>query len=99
VDELLPDRATLGDVWRYLAACGACIQENPFCLCRKIVRRSGKPLSLGKLMTCLDIFSDVGLIRLHRFHKYIRIELVPNTGKADLNQSKTMQILLQAKES
>ena len=99
VDELLPDRATLGDVWRYLATCGACIQENPFCLCRKIVRRSGKPLSLGKLMTCLDIFSDVGLIRLHRFHKYIRIELVPNTGKADLNQSKTMQILLQAKES
>ena len=99
VDELLPDRATLGDVWRYLATCGACIQENPFCLCRKIVRRSGKPLSLGKLMTCLDIFSDVGLIRLHRFHKYIRIELVPNTGKADLNHSKTMQILLQAKES
>ena len=99
VDELLPDRTTLGDVWRYLATCGACIQENPFCLCRKIVRRSGKPLSLGKLMTCLDIFSDVGLIRLHRFHKYIRIELVPNTGKADLNQSKTMQILLQAKES
>ena len=99
VDELLPDRATLGDVWRYLATCGTCIQENPFCLCRKIVRRSGKPLSLGKLMTCLDIFSDVGLIRLHRFHKYIRIELVPNTGKADLNQSKTMQILLQAKES
>ena len=56
-------------------------------------------LVMEKLLVCLDVFSDVGLIRLHRFHKYIRIELVPNTGKADLNQSKTMQILLQAKES
>ena len=98
-DALIPDRTTLGDVWRYLAAGGGTIQENPICLCRKIVRRSGRPLSLGKLLTCLDIFADVGLLRHQRLHKYIIIELSRTTGKADLSQSKTMQILLQKKRS
>ena len=94
---LLPDRVTLGDVWRYLAAAGPSIRENPVCLCRKIVRRSGRPLSVGKLLTCLDIFADVGLLQTHRLHKYIRIDLSHTGGKADLNQSKTMQLLLRAK--
>ena len=99
VDQLLPDRTTLADVWRYLAASGGSIQENPICLCRKIVRRSGRPLSLGRLLTCLDIFADVGLLRHQRLHKYILIELQPTSGKADLNKSKTMQTLRRMKES
>ena len=97
---LTPDRATLADVWRYLAARGGTIQESPICLCRKIVRRSGRPLSLGKMLVCLDIFADVGLLRHQRMHKYIIIELNPATGgKADLNKSKTLQNLLRMKES
>ena len=98
-DQLLPDRAMLADVWRYLAASGSRIQENPICLCRKIVRRSGRPLSLGRMLTCLDIFADVGLLRHQRLHKYIIIELNQTSGKADLNQSATMQTLLRRKES
>ena len=94
---LLPDRVTLGDVWRYLAAAGPSIRENPICLCRKIVRRSGRPLSVGKMLTCLDIFADVGLLQTQRLHKYIRIDLSQTNGKADLNQSQTMQLLLRAK--
>ena len=96
---LLPDRVTLGDVWRYLAVSGPSIQENPICLCRKIVRRSGRPLSVGKLLTCLDIFADVGLLQTQRLHKYIRIDLKHTSGKADLNKSQTMQLLLRAKGS
>ena len=97
---LLPDRTTLATVWRYLAA-SRCpqIQESPMCLCRKIVRWSGTPLSLGQLLTCLDIFSDVGLLTTQRLHKYMTISLTPGTGKADLNQSQTMQCLIQVKES
>ena len=92
---LLPDRSTLATVWRYLAACsGESIQESPMCLCRKIVRWSGKPLELEQLMTCLDIFRDVGLLQQQRMHKYITIRLTPGTEKADLNQSATMQLLL-----
>lgn len=97
---LLPERATLAMVWRYLAASPIpTIQESPLCLCRKIVRRTGMPLSLGQMMTCLDIFRDVGLLEIHRLHKYITIRLTPGTEKADLNKSKTMQRLLRAKES
>ena len=68
------------------------------CLLRKIVRWSGQPLTLGKMLTCLDIFSDVGLIQIQRLHKYMTIELLPCQQKADLNTSKTMQILLAAQE-
>ena len=97
--ELCPDRAKLGMLWRYLAANGENLQEEPVCLCRKIVRWSGMSLSLGQMMTCLDIFADVGLLRYERHHKYIAIELTPGPGKADLNTSATMQKLLRGKES
>ena len=96
---LLPDRATLALVWRYLAAVAAPIQESPMCLCRKIVRWSGTALSLEQLLTCLDIFCDVGLLDTQRLHKYLSIRLTPGGGKADLNRSQTMQRLLHAKES
>ncbi len=99
---LLPDRNTLGMVWRYLAAAPAgTIEESPLCLCRKIVRWTGRPLSLGQLLTCLDIFRDVELLELKRQHKYITIRLTPGDKKADLHASPTMQRLLHliAKES
>jgi single-stranded-DNA-specific exonuclease len=98
-EALLPDRATLAMVWRYLAAGGGTVQESPMCLCRKIVRWSDQELSLGKLLTCLDIFADVGLLETQRLHKNLTIRLTPGSGKADLNESPTMQLLLQAKES
>ena len=98
-DMLLPDRATLALVWRYLSAGGGTVTESPMCLCRKIVRWSGEALELGQLLTCLDIFSDVGLLETHRLHKNLTIRLTPGDEKADLTRSRTMQILLNAKES
>ena len=95
---LLPDRRTLALVWRYLAAADP-VQESPMCLCRKIVRWSGCAMSLGQLLTCLDIFRDVGLLEIQRKHKYISIRLTPGDQKADLSRSQTMQRLLHAKES
>lgn len=98
--QLLPSRAMLANVWRYLASVpGSAIQEAPVCLCRKIVRWSGQPMNLGQMMTCLDIFRDVGLIQQQRMHKYMTIRLTPGSSKADLNRSRTMQLLLQWKES
>jgi len=97
--ELLPDRAILAMVWRYLAASPAAIEESPICLCRKIVRWAGKPLNLSQMMTCLDIFQDVNLLEITRIHKQLHIRLTPGSQKADLTASQTMQRLLQAKES
>ena len=98
--QLLPDRAVLGQIWRYLAAhASSGLQETPICLCRKIVRWTGQPLSMGVLLTSLDIFRDVGLLQTQRLHKYITIHLVPQQDKVDLQASQTMQRLLQAKEN
>ena len=95
---LLPDRKMLALVWRYLDAANP-VQESPMCLCRKIVRWSRQPLNLGQMLTCLDIFRDVGLLTVQRQHKYVSIRLTPGEGKADLSRSQTMQRLLHAKES
>ena len=97
--DLLPDRAMLGMIWRYLSAAGPePIREAPVCLCRKIVRWSALPLSLGKLLVCLDIFSDVGLVELEQQQKFITVRIIPRQDKADLQSSKTMQQLLAAKD-
>jgi len=97
---LLPDRSTLATIWRYLSSLGCdTIEEAPICLCRKIVRWSNTPLSLGCMMTCLDIFADVGLLQTQRLHKSMIIRLTPGTQKADLTQSQTMRRLLLLKES
>ncbi len=91
---LIPTRSILATVWRYLASVpGDVIRESPVCLCRKIVRWSGRSLDLEQMMTCLDIFRDVGLLQQQRMHKYMTIRLTPRPQKADLNQSATMQLL------
>ena len=99
-DALLLERSSLALVWRYLASRSEpAIQETPMCLCRKIVRWSNVALSLSQLLTCLDIFSDVGLLQMQKLHKYIIIRLTPSSTKADLTASATMQQLLHVKES
>ncbi len=96
--ELLPSRATLAMIWRYLAGCGGQLREEPMCLCRKIVRWSDTSLSLEQMLTCLDIFADVGLLQATRHTKYITVRLLPCETKADLSASRTMQRLMAAKE-
>ncbi len=91
---LLPGRNTLAAVWKYLRGVGSPVRETPACLCRKIVRWAGIPLSLGQLLVCLDIFSEVGLLQLTHEHKYLMITLTDSGRKADLQSSKTMQRLL-----
>ena len=97
---LLPDRAMLAAVWKYLASTGSdTIRENPLCLYRKILRRAGLPMELGQMLACLDIFADVSLLRLQKLNKHYIITLTAPEKKADLFASPTMQRLLQAKES
>lgn len=97
--QLLPDRNTLALVWRYLAALpGGCLRDTPQSLCRKFVRATEEPMSLGKLLTCLDIFADVELLELNWDHKYITVRLTNTDQKADLNRSRTMQRLCAVKE-
>ena len=95
---LLPERAVLANVWRYLSGYDT-IRETPDCLLRKIVRRCGAPMSLAQMLVCLDIFRDVALLRYQREGKYLHIYPAAVREKADLQQSVTLQRLLQLKES
>ena len=97
--ELQLDRETQGMIWRYLLRQGSEVRETPMSLCRKIVRWADKPLSLEKMLTCLDIFRDVGLLTLQHQHKYISVRINANAEKTDLNLSPTLQKILQVKES
>lgn len=96
-ERLLPTRETLTLVWRYISAQSKAREENPLCLCRKIVRWGNKDLSLAQMLICLDIFTDVGLIHITRHTQNFTIHLLPNEGKRDLNESATMQRLLGVK--
>ena len=96
-ERLLPDRKIQGAVWRYIAA-DPMLKDSPGCVCRKIVRKYGIPMSLGQMLTCLDMFADVGLLALERQNKYILVRPLPVTQKADLTKSETMQLLLRVKE-
>ena len=57
------------------------------------------PLSTEKLLVCLDIFKDVRLLQVQRQKKHLLIHLLPTDGKADLQESRTMQKLMNAKGS
>ena len=96
---LTPTRQQQADVWRYLAGCGGVVREAPACLCRKIVRRSGRSLDLPLMLVCLDLFAEAGLLRIERQQRYFTITLTSTGGKADLNQCRTMQMLRRLKES
>ena len=86
-------------IWRYLAAAPeGHLTESPDCLCRKIVRWSDTALSLEMLLTCLNIFADVGLLETRRLHRCLDIRLLPVQQKADLQQSATLQHLMRMKE-
>ena len=96
---IMPDRALQGAIWRYLISRGEVVCETPMSLCRKIACCTGKELRLEKLLTCLDVFADVGLIQLERQHKFLFVRADMHAEKKDLSLSSTMQRLLQAKES
>ena len=95
---LIPDRATLGHVWRYISSYDS-LRETPDCLLRKIVRRCGVAMDISQMLVCLDMFRDVSLLHYQRTGKYLKIQPASAQEKADLQRSATLQKLLQMKES
>lgn len=97
---LTPDRARLACVWRYLASLpGGAAEDTPVCLCRKIVRRTGMPLSLSQFMICVDIFAQLELLEKTVTQKTLTLRLLPTEDKRDLQSSPILQALIAAKES
>ncbi len=90
---LLPPRADFVAVWRYLCANAhdGALTDDLACMQRKLMR-AGAPLPLGRMMICLDVLHERGLITLERRRYAAQIRITAGGGKVDLTQS---PILLQ----
>ena len=87
--QLCPNRPELVAIWRYLASQsgGQPLTVDPVWLYRELRRVSRYPLSLGKLLLSLDVFSELGLLTVEPDGDRLRIALIPGAPKADLNNS------------
>ena len=92
---LLPERRDFAQVWRYLErTCASGPMETPVDhLLRQMNRNQNSRCSCGKVLVCLQVMDDRGLIRVKFTDRSARVELCPTTGKVDLEQAQLMQLL------
>ncbi len=92
---LLPSREEFVDLWRYLkgrAAPGP-IEESAPRLVRNLSHACGRRGAGVRVMVCLEVFHERGLIRMERTADRLRIHLCAVEGKVDLNESRIIKNL------
>ena len=99
-ESLLPQRPDFTAVWRYLIShqSDGCVREDFDCLCRKILRHTGAACSMSRIRICLDVFDEMGLIRLEQMPKYLSITITARGKKVDLNKSAIIRQLERCKQ-
>ena len=97
--KLLPARAEFVAVWRYLMANNhdGLLQEEFLCMSRKIARCAGLPITVARTRVCLDVFAERGLIEMQNCVKQLRIRIVSDGRKVDLDESPIVRSLRAAK--
>ncbi len=97
--ELLPDRKEFSCLWRYLAAQeGPTIREDGVTLSRKLQRFSGQEIPPQRLLMCLEVFRERGLLMLkHTAEGLLSITLSAANKKVDLNESPLLTELIKKK--
>ncbi len=85
---LLPTRAELGALWRYLGRRGGrSMSVTARRLSRDLARETGHPISLSRILAGLDVFSELGLIEMVRFGENLTIIPAEILEKRDLSDS------------
>ena len=87
-----PDRNDLARVWRYISSRSRRFAEEADTLLPEMALRTGVP-AYGRILVCLRVFDELGLIRLQRQEESLDIRIPRFEGKADLNESKILQRL------
>lgn len=84
-----PDRKEFASVYRTLK------RENGYCGAPELLlpRIPAPAPGLEKLLTVLDVFAELGLIRLKKSAGTYAVELIPQKGKTSLLNSKIMRSL------
>lgn len=89
---LLPSRADLGRVWRYLTGRARRFDEEADTLLPVIALRAGVPVP-GRVWVCLRVLDELELIRLRETGGLMEITIPRFEGKADLTRSTLLQKL------
>ena len=99
-ESLLPQRQDFTAVWRYLIShqSDGCLRENFECLYRKILRHTGASCSMSRIRICLDVFDEMGLIRLEQLPKFLCITITAQGKKVDLRKSNIVRRLERCKQ-
>ncbi len=86
---LLPERKEFSCLWRYLAAQEhTAVREDGVTLSRKLQRFSGQEVQPQRLMICLEVFRERGLMSVkHTADGLMTMTLLQREEKVDLNQS------------
>ena len=87
-----PDRNDLARVWRYISSRSRRFAEEEDTLLPEMALRARVP-SFGRILVCLRVFDELGLIRLQEQEGGLDIRIPRFAGKADLNESKILQRL------
>lgn len=98
---MLPDREDLVAVFRHIKtrARQGRLEILPQTLCRRVRYESARPIGLGKLLICLDIFQEFAIFDCTRSEEQVEIAVLNRQGKADINGSKILKQLAQASKS
>lgn len=92
---LLPDRRDLVCVWRHInsRAEEGRLSAPSNGLSRRIGWESRRDINIGKLLICLDVFSESRLLSYHFKEGLLNIVLKPHQGKADISGSVVLATL------
>ena len=92
---LLPQRRDFAQVWRFLESLCAAgpVESSVEQLTKQMNRGQNGRCSCGKVLVCLQVMDDRGLIRVNLTDHAARVELRPTEGKVDLEQARLMQML------
>jgi len=88
----IPDRQEFVALWKYLSANAkdGLLEDCPECLARKASRNSGLPCSVLRTKVCLDVFEELGLLKVVHHTRSIEIRLRQGGRKVDLESSRIL---------
>ncbi|MGN0995122.1 MAG: DHHA1 domain-containing protein, partial [Butyricicoccus sp.] len=97
---LLPDRRDLVAVWRHILSRSEngrlTVPSNA--LSRRVSWESRRPINIGKLFVCLDVFSESQLLSYHFREGQLNIIIKHVEGKADISRSVVLRTLQEMSE-
>ncbi|MCI8475318.1 MAG: single-stranded-DNA-specific exonuclease RecJ [Oscillospiraceae bacterium] len=97
---LLPARRDFANLWRYLSSRreeGA-LEDTAQRLARNVARSCGAREEYMRTQLCLEVFHDRGLLCLEQTADHLRIQLLPDKGKVNLEEAPVMRKLREMAE-